>query len=248
MGAKKILSQKGITDMKIKKYLPPYFYRPLLKFYNKFINRYYQKSYAQEGEDLILYRMIYGKIDNGFYVDVGAHHPKRFSNTYFFYRKGWRGINVEPMPGSKQIFDKYRPRDTNLEIPISSKDEELTYYIFNDPALNGFSKDLSLQRNKLNDYKIIKTINMRTKTLRSILDKHLPIGQKIDFLSIDVEGLDMEVLISNDWMKYRPEYILIEDKDFDFVYHESLEIYNFICKMNYKLMAKTLSTSIFKTK
>ena len=87
--------------MKIKKYLPPYFYRPLLNFYDKFINRHYQKSYAQEGEDLILYRMIYGKIDKGFYVDVGAHHPKRFSNTYFFYRKGWRGINVEPMPGSK---------------------------------------------------------------------------------------------------------------------------------------------------
>ena len=89
---------------------------------------------------------------------------------------------------------------------------------------------------------------MRTKTLRSILDKYLPVGQKIDFLSIDVEGLDMEVLISNDWQKYRPEYILIEDKDFDFVTHESLEIYNFICKMNYQIMAKTLSTSIFKTK
>ena len=234
--------------MKVKNYLPLWLYEPIVTIYNRYVNKFYQKSYAQEGEDLILYRMIYGKIDKGFYVDVGAHHPKRFSNTYFFYKKGWRGINIEPMPGNKQIFDKYRPRDTNLEIPISSKEEELIYYIFNDPALNGFSKDLSLQRNELSDYKIIKTINMRTKTLRSILDRYLPIGQKIDFLSIDVEGLDMEVLISNDWEKYRPEYILIEDKDFDFVTHESLEIYNFICKMSYKLMAKTLSTSIFKIK
>lgn len=232
--------------MKLKKYLPSSLYKPLLKFYDKFINRHYQKSYAQEGEDLIVYRMIYGKINKGFYVDVGAHHPKRFSNTYFFYRKGWRGINIEPMPGSKQIFDKYRPRDINLEIPINSKEENLTYYIFNDPALNGFSKDLSLQSNQLSDYKIIRTINLRTETLNHILDKHLPVGQKINLLSIDVEGLDMEVLKSNDWIKYKPDFILIEDKEFDISQSENSAIYNFLVQMNYQLIAKTLNTLIFQ--
>ena len=86
--------------MKIKNYLPRWIYEPLINFYNRYINRYYQSSYAQEGEDLIINRMIYGKIDQGFFVDVGAHHPKRFSNTYFFYKKGWKGISIEARPGS----------------------------------------------------------------------------------------------------------------------------------------------------
>ena len=146
----------------------------MIKIYDKFINRHYHKSYSQEGEDLILYRILYGKINKGFYVDVGAHHPKRFSNTYFFYKRGWCGINIEPMPGSKKIFDKYRTKDINLEIPISSREEELTYYVFNDPALNGFSKETSLHRNTLKDYKIINTINMKTRTLISVLNEHLP--------------------------------------------------------------------------
>jgi hypothetical protein len=149
-------------------------YKPMIKIYDKFINRHYHKSYSQEGEDLILYRILYGKINKGFYVDVGAHHPKRFSNTYFFYKRGWCGINIEPMPGSKKIFDKYRTKDINLEIPISSREEELTYYVFNDPALNGFSKETSLHRNTLKDYKIINTINMKTRTLISVLNEHLP--------------------------------------------------------------------------
>jgi FkbM family methyltransferase len=231
--------------MKVKNYLPSFLYNPILNFYNKFINRYYQKSYAQEGEDLILYRMIYGKIEKGFYIDVGAHHPKRFSNTYFFYRKSWHGINIEPMPGSKRKFDKVRPRDINLEIPISSKEEELTYYIFNDPALNGFSKDVSLLRNQSSDYKIIKTVAMKTRTLSSMLNEHLSGGQRINLLSIDVEGLDLEVLKSNDWRSYKPDFIMVEDKEFDIAQPEKSAIFSFLQQMNYQLVAKTLSTSIF---
>jgi FkbM family methyltransferase len=232
--------------MKLKNYLPHPLYESLLSFYNKFINRYYQKSYAQEGEDLILYRMIYGKIEKGFYVDVGAHHPKRFSNTYFFYRKGWQGINIEPMPGSKSNFDKVRPRDITLEIPINSKEEELTYYIFNDPALNGFSKDVSLLRNQSFDYKIIKTVDMKTTTLSNVLNEHLLSGQRINLLSIDVEGLDLEVLKSNDWRTYKPDFIMVEDKEFNIVQPEKSTIFSFLQQMNYQLVAKTLSTSIFR--
>ncbi|MCZ7616055.1 MAG: FkbM family methyltransferase [Ignavibacteriaceae bacterium] len=130
---------------------------------------------------------------------------KRFSNTYYFYKRGWRGINIEPMPGSKNKFDRIRPKDINLEIPISSKEEELTYYIFNEPALNGFSRELSSEGEKLNAYKIVKTVEMKTKTLGSVLDTFLPKGQNIDFMSIDVEGLDSEVLKSNNWDKYVPD-------------------------------------------
>jgi hypothetical protein len=152
------------------------------------------------------------------------------------------------MPGSKCKFDKIRPRDINLEIPINSKEEELAYYIFNDPALNGFSEDLSLHRNQYSDYKIIKTINMKTRTLSSVLKEHLSVGQKIDLLSIDVEGLDLEVLKSNDWQKYKPVFIMVEDKEFNIAQPEKSTIYSFLQKMNYQLVAKTLSTLIFNLK
>ena len=96
-------------------------------------------SYSQEGEDLILKRLFDGQ-KKGLYVDVGAHHPKRFSNTYLFYKMGWRGINIDAMPGSMEKFKEVRPEDINIEAAISDKDELLTYYIFNESALNTFSK------------------------------------------------------------------------------------------------------------
>ncbi|HWR59941.1 MAG TPA: FkbM family methyltransferase, partial [Thermodesulfovibrionales bacterium] len=97
-------------------------------------------SYSQEGEDLIL-RRIFSNITNGFYVDIGAHHPKRFSNTYLFYRQGWCGINIDAMPGSMKLFNKFRPRDINLEFAVANGNNKMTYYEFNLPALNSFSKD-----------------------------------------------------------------------------------------------------------
>lgn len=233
---------------RLKNILPEKLYLYLLDIYNNVFNDFTSKAYAQEGEDLILSRLFYGKIVRGFYIDVGAHHPKRFSNTYYFYKRGWRGINIEPMPGSKNKFDRIRPKDINLEIPISSKEEELTYYIFNEPALNGFSRELSSEREKLNAYKIVKTVEMKTKTLGSVLDTFLPKGQNIDFMSIDVEGLDSEVLKSNNWDKYVPMYIIIEDKEFSFENPQKSEVYCFLNDQNYQLLAKTLSTLIFRLK
>jgi FkbM family methyltransferase len=233
---------------RLKDILPDNLYLYLLNIYNNLISDYASTVYSQEGEDLLLHRILDGKIDQGYYVDVGAHHPKRFSNTYFFYKRGWRGINIEPMPGSKKIFDKYRTKDINLEIPISSRDEELTYYVFNDPALNGFSKETSLHRNTLKDYKIIKTINMRTRTLSSVLNEYLPRGQKIDLLNVDVEDMDIEVLKSNDWNLYKPRFILSEDKTFDIETPDESEVYDFLFQLDYRLIAKTFNTLFFQIK
>ena len=233
--------------MKLKSYLPTKIYEPLISFYNRYIAKHYQKSYAQQGEDIVLQRILLG-FDKGFYVDIGAHHPKRFSNTYFYYKKGWCGINVEPNPNAKKLFDKIRPRDINLEIPISDKEEELIYYMFNDPALNGFSKDISDEVKELKDYRIIGTMKMKTRTLSNILDEYLPRGQKIDFFSIDVEGFDLKVLNSNDWEKYNPTVILVEDKEFEINDPSDSSIYRFLSSKNYMPIAKTFNTLIFKIK
>jgi len=184
----------------------------------------------------------------GFYVDVGAHHPKRFSNTHYFYERGWRGINVEARPGSKKIFDKYRPRDVNLETAVSSESKTLIYYMFNDPALNGFSERIAKSRNGLNDYKIIDKIEMNTQSLSVILDKHLSENKHIDFFNIDVEGLDYDVLKSNDWNKFRPSIILVEDSEFDLQNFSQSEIYRFLLKKEYNLIAKTFNTLFFRLK
>src|SRR5690606_15965677 len=119
---------------------------------------------------------------HGFYVDVGAHHPTHYSNTYLFYKRGWRGINIDAMPGSMEPFRKLRPHDINLEIPISSKTEILPFYIFNRPTLNTFSRAEADRKNGWGNFKLIKTIEMEAFPLSEILDKYLPKGQKIDFM------------------------------------------------------------------
>lgn len=159
----------------IKLILPKIILDKLIYFRNKYFDVYGTKSYSQEGEDMIL-RRLFENQTTGFYIDVGAHHPKRFSNTYYFYKKGWKGINIDAMPGSMKIFNKIRQRDINIEKAVSDKKQILTYYVFNEPALNGFSKELSEKRNNKNNYYIEKTIDIETYTLEEILDQYLPKG------------------------------------------------------------------------
>ena len=170
-----------------------------------------QMSFSQEGEDMILSRLFDGTNTGGFYIDIGAHHPQRFSNTYRFYLQGWRGINIDPLPGCMDLFNEVRPRDINLEYAISEDASELTYFEFNEPALNGFSEALAEQRHGLREYRLIGQRKIPTRRLADILDEYLPNNQLIDFLSVDAEGLDLQVLRSNDWGKYRPYIVLAEE-------------------------------------
>ena len=87
---------------------------------NNYFDGYALKSYSQEGEDVIL-QYIFRDQETGFYVDIGAHHPKRFSNTFGLYKMGWLGINVDPLPGCMDAFRKQRPRDINLEVAVSDR-------------------------------------------------------------------------------------------------------------------------------
>jgi len=203
-------------------------------------------SYSQEGEDMVLRSFYEGQKNyKGFFVDVGAHHPYRFSNTNYFYKKGWRGINIEPTPGAIKAFKIFRKNDINLNIGISGVKDKLTFYCFNEPALNGFSKEISEERNTSKKYKIIKEVEIETYPLADVLDKNLPANTQIDFLTIDVEGLDLQVLKSNNWDKYKPIYILVEDRiEFDNLANS--EVYTYLKKQGYQLVAKTLRTLFFK--
>lgn len=209
---------------------------------------YGRRFYSQAGEDMLLSLYYEGKKHKGFYVDVGAHHPYRFSNTAYFYKRGWRGINIEPTPSLFKAFPRRRRRDINLNVGIGNG-EKLTFYVFNEGALNTFDPALAKERDgKIHlgrQYKIIDRIEVQTRTLADILDKHLPAGTPIDLLTIDVEGMDFAVLKSNDWTRYLPQFILVEcESELDDLSDD--EIYQFLHAKGYSIAGRTLYTTLFK--
>ena len=199
--------------------------------------------YGQDGEDLILNRLLDHQI-NGFFVDVGAHHPVRFSNTYLFYQRGWRGINIDAMPGSMQAFKRLRPQDINIEAGVAGVAGQLAYFQFNEPALNTFDADEAQHKNKP-PYRLLNTINVQVERLDRLLDQHLPTGQQIDFMSVDVEGKDYEVLQSNDWQRYRPRFVLAETLRTDLLSLHDCPVTNFLINVGYRPIAKAYNTSFF---
>jgi FkbM family methyltransferase len=217
---------------KILKVLPLHYYR---------VNRWY----SQEGEDVILKDLFYSLgVKKGFFVDVGAHHPIRFSNTHLLYKSGWKGINFEPNISSGTAFKLFRKRDKTVHIGLGNQEGELDFYIFDEPAINSFDKELSEDRDKNTPYKLKKVVKIPIMRLESALDKYLPKGQHIDLMSIDVEGLDMEVMKSNNWNKYKPTVLLVEDMDFDCDNSQNSEVWNFAKELGYKLHGKTSRTLI----
>lgn len=219
----------------------------LFKFRMRVTDGYALSSYSQEGEDMVLRRIFEGK-NTGFYVDVGAHHPARFSNTNFFYQQGWRGINVEPNPDAAVLFRRDRTRDINLQLGVSDQPQMLKYHFFNDPALNSFDPQLVAQRLATTPYQVVGTTDVPVQRLDAILREHLPVGIKIDFLTIDVEGLDFQVLQSNDWSAYRPTCVLVEALGTSMEDVAGSEIYAFMKSQGYLLFAKTYNTWIFRVK
>ena len=227
----------------LKKSLPAFLYKPLFNFYQDYIE-IKQSCYGFEGEDLILNKLFFKK-KNGFYIDIGAYHPKTYSNTYLFYKKGCRGINIDANPLSIKKFEKFRKRDININIGIAQKEGTLKYYMFEEAAINTFSENVYRDRLEKDKAKFIGVKEIPTQPLKSILDKLLPEGQKIDFMSVDVEGFEWEVLLSNDWHKYRPEVVLIEEYNRDKDLLENSRVYDFFKKQNYGFVAKTFSTFVF---
>ena len=207
------------------------------------VNKFQSLSFSQEGEDLILDRYFSGK-KNGTYIDVGAHHPQRFSNTYRFYLNGWQGINIDAMPGSMQLFNELRPEDINIEQAIGSQKGKLDYYQFNEPAINTFDPIEADQIIKNGIYQLNQIIKLTVVPLSEILAKH-QIFKQVDFMNIDVEGLDLEVLKGCDWDTFHPKIIAVEIRDFNINNPNESYTYTFLISKGYKLFAKTFNTVMF---
>jgi FkbM family methyltransferase len=145
-----------------------------------------------------------------------------------------------------RLFKRIRPRDINLEAAVYSTRQQLTYHAFNEPALNTFDKALAKERAR-GTYRIVEEIKIETLPLSEILERHVPTGTKIDFLNVDVEGLDLEVLRSNDWNRYSPEFIFVEcfeSSTWEQVASDPLA--QFLMKRRYSIVGKTMHTVLFR--
>lgn len=195
----------------------------------------------------MILRRLFDRRRAGFYVDVGAHHPLRFSNTYFFYRQGWSGINIEPNPEAALPFLFFRPRDLHVQMGVNEAAGMMKYYCFSDAALNTFDSNLAHKREQVSSNRIVDVLEIAVDRLDAILDQRLPAGKQIDFLSVDVEGLDLAVLRSNDWTRFRPRCVLAEALGLSSLAELPVnEIACFLQATGYEFFAKSFNTLFFR--
>ncbi|MFA6414383.1 MAG: FkbM family methyltransferase [Candidatus Paceibacterota bacterium] len=158
-------------------------------------------QYAQFGEDTVLLE-IFKDMPKGRYVDVGAHHPYRYSNTYLLYKRGWQGVNIDPNPHTTRLFNKARPDDTNICSGVG-RAGTLAYHQFSDPAVNTFSREEAEKWMQKSFLKFLGTTEVEVRPLSQLIEG------PVDLLTIDAEGMDLEVLQSYDWGHY-PKAIVVE--------------------------------------
>ena len=210
-------------------------------------NNYFfkKKSYSAYGEDLQI-KKHFKKDFRGFYVDVGCYHPVKANNTLLLYQKGWRGMNIDINKLSIDFFKHYRPEDLNLNLAISKKKINKFYYQKELSLLNSIIKK---QANAAFQGPIL-TKKIRSSSLNEVLKNSKFKNREIDFLDIDVEGADLEVLKSLNFKTYNPKLILVE------IMPENLEvkkmnikgsnIYKFLIKKNYKMIWTNKFSTLFK--
>ncbi|MBD2392882.1 FkbM family methyltransferase [Cyanobacterium aponinum FACHB-4101] len=190
---------------------------------NKFI------SYAQNFEDVLLNR-IFREQNTGFYVDIGANHPVYDSVTKAFYERGWRGINIEPVPQYYNLLKCDRTEDINLNIGISDEEGELTFCDLVDTGLSTFDQEMAEKLSKEDGFSMEK-YTVKVKKLADIC--HQYIHQPIDFLKVDVEGWEEKVIYSGNWQNFRPKVIIIEATIPNSPQRKNTNISNFLHQYNY---------------
>lgn len=169
-----------------------------------------RNCYSWEGEDILadkIFKDVMG-IHQGFYLDIGAKHPFDLSNTALLYENGWRGINVDAMPGAMALFEQYRPEDKNIEAGISENPAPLTYSMFNHTGLNGFLPQKQIEQHIRGGAELLGQKEIVATTINDVIDNNAD-GREIDLLTIDAEGLDYTILKSLD-DRHRPKMIITE--------------------------------------
>jgi FkbM family methyltransferase len=171
-----------------------------------------QPSYSQAGEDQIV-RFLFEnlEINKPSYLDIGTNHPVLGNNTYYFYLRGCNGVCVEPDPGFYTIIKKYRSRDILLPVGIGvGSISEASLYVFPHPysGWNTFSEKEALNRQNEAGIVIKQVLKVSLETINSVMGKYFKGAP--NFLSIDIEGMDLAILETLDFNQFRPEVICVE--------------------------------------
>ena len=201
-----------------------------------------KKNYSLLGEDKFIEKYFRNKA-KGFYIDVGCYHPLVGNNTQLLYRKGWNGINLDINYYSIKIFNFLRKRDINIHLGISNKKDKLTmYYRKEINMLNTLDEKIAKIYFK-NGY---KKKNIQVNTLDYCIHKNFKKLNKIDFINIDVEGLELNVLKSLNFAIYKPQLVCVEIHNYKNL--KSNKVYNFLVKKSYKIVWKNKYSFIFEKK
>ncbi len=171
------------------------------------------ETYSQFGEDCIIFDFFQRKT-NGYFVEIGAHHPYKLSQTWLLEKNGWRGILIEPIPHLAKELREKRKNSKVFECGVSSPDKTGTgFVVIREPiAVSEVVFDVPSEK----DYRTI-----RVRSLNDLFQE--ADCSRIDFLSIDIEGMEVEALIGMDFSLYRPKLILIEDHCHDLIKHDFLK-------------------------
>ncbi|MCX7863267.1 MAG: FkbM family methyltransferase [Bacteroidales bacterium] len=197
------------------------------------------RSFSQNGEDLLLNKYFQGK-KKGFYVDVGANHPIILNNTYFFYRRGWRGILIEGNKSFNKLYKIFRPNDIVINEFVSNKEEECYYHHYNEHVFNHLSKEKLKIENLKHTEKII------TKPLDKILNSYLTSCSTFDLLSVDIEGESLNAIKTLPHLIKLPEVILIEVAVYNFLEILDSDEFIFLKSLGYDLFSSMFNNLFFR--
>ena len=220
----------------------------LFLYYNIYIRnlKFFFKN-SQFGEDKKIIK-LFDKTKKGTYLDLGCFHPIRQNNTYLMYKLGWSGINIDLNPLTIELFNVARPKDINICAAVSNKKGARNLFFDHHlSSLNTISKNHTLFIQKAFGKKDLKKKKIMTSTLNSLLKKNNI--RKIDFMNIDIEGHELEVLKTLNFKYFDIKVICIEIVNYDY-YSKNIKINkNKILKIlkrnNYLLKFKTYVNYIF---
>ncbi|SFT40747.1 methyltransferase, FkbM family [Algoriphagus locisalis] len=205
----------------------------------RIIHARYRVSFSKAGEDIQLRKLL--NTAKGKYLDIGCFEPVTFSNTYFFYLRGWSGVVVDPNPELETLFKAQRPLDKFINKGISSEPGILKYYMlpYKMSSMNTFDYSF-LEKNDLVKF-IQNEIEVPLVTMKSIVQEN-NLLDGVDFLDVDVEGLDLEVLSSNDWELFRPKLVMVETEK-SVEEDLSSDVYKLMISKDYSLLSKLVQSS-----
>ena len=199
-------------------------------------------SFSQTGEDRVL--SFYLPEQSGFYVDVGANDPLRLSSSFIFYMKGWRGIAIDANEVLVNRFRRTRKQDICVVAAVSDSERDVIFHRSDSHAVSTIDNATYQAWQRRWKFRPENQVELRTRTLTSILQMALPDQAiKIDFLSIDVEGHEFQVLSGLDFSLYRPRMIAVEIHDLESIF--SSRIYHLLSQKRYSLVGYVTMNAYF---